>query len=337
MRITASQIVNWANTQAKESQENLPRLIRRLCFDPTLTKQIAFPSGDSTFVPGWDGVTTTVKGNAWVPPGDARWEIGCDQDIRSKANGDYIKRTNETDETIRINSTFIFVTPRRWIQKVDWIKTMLAEGRWGDVRAYDADDLEQWLEQTPAVALQFSEELGLAGWGVMSPWRYWESWSCQCAPPILPDAFIGDRNQIKDNLKEKISKAISQVQTPQTIVIRADSVEEAAAFAAVTLLETVEASCHTLVVTESQGWGFVEANTQLRIAVAVNGKVASDAIVREGLLVVLPHALGDIAEKISGAEIVLERPDIYEFEKSLVSIGMEESDAKRFAASSGRS
>jgi len=72
MRITASHIVDWANTHTKEAQQELPRLIRRLSFEPGNTQQIAFPSGDSTYVPSWDGVTITSKGNAWVPSGDDR-------------------------------------------------------------------------------------------------------------------------------------------------------------------------------------------------------------------------------------------------------------------------
>jgi len=334
MRITASHIVDWAKTHAKQAQQDLPRLIRRLSFDHSFTRQIGFPSGDSTYVPGWDGVTTTDIGSAWVPAGDVRWEVGCDENIESKANRDFKKRTEQTDEKVRTSSTFIFVTPRRWVRKTEWVEKMLAEGKWKDVRAYDADDLEQWLEQTPAVALQFSEELGLTGWGVMSPERYWLNWSQQCAPNILPDAVVGDRTQIQDDLKKKIAAAISQERVAQPVVIRADSVEEAAAFTAISVAEAVG---KTLVVTEPEGWRFVEANPQLIVAIAASTEVASKAIVREGLLVMVPHALGDLAAKLSDAEVVLERPDVYEFEKALIALGMEKSDATRFAASSGRS
>ena len=47
--------------------------------------------------------------------------------------------------------------------------------------------------------------------------------------------------------------------------------------------------------------------------------------------------MGDVAGKPQGDELILERPHIYEFEKALISIGMEESDAKRYALSTGRS
>ncbi|MFK5912930.1 MAG: hypothetical protein QM484_01030 [Woeseiaceae bacterium] len=337
MRMTASHIVDWVNTHTKEAQQNLPRLIRRLCFDSRFTQQIAFPSGDSTYVPGWDGITRTDNSNAWVPSGNAVWEIGCDQDIQSKANRDYKKRTDQTDEQTRQNSTFIFVTPRRWIQKVEWINQRNNEGNWLSIRVYDADDLEQWLEQTPAIAVQFSEELGLAGWGVMSPKKYWDNWSHQCSPKILSDVFIGDRTKIHKTLKETIIKSLSTEHAIEPIIIRADSVEEAIAFATITITESEEVTGKTLVVTEPEGWQFVDTNVHLRIAIAANEEIASKAIIREGLILIIPHAIGDLASKVSGTEFILERPDIYEFEKNLISIGIEESDAKRFATSSGRS
>ncbi len=166
MRVTASHIVEWANTHAKEAQNELPRLVRRLCFLAGSTRQLAFPAGNSTYIPGWDGRLFSDQGNAWVPVAASCWEVGCDQQIGSKANGDYRKRTSETEVAERVKTTFVFVTPRRWSRKSSWIKTQRKQAEWADVRAYDADDLEQWLEQSPAVALRFAEELGLLGQGV---------------------------------------------------------------------------------------------------------------------------------------------------------------------------
>ena len=111
MRVTATQIVDWADT--KVAQADLPRLVRRLCFDAGTTRQISFPAGDSTYSPGWDGVLYSDEGNAWVPTGCTCWEMGCDKGITSKANGDYQKRTEQTTEAERLTITFVFVTPRR--------------------------------------------------------------------------------------------------------------------------------------------------------------------------------------------------------------------------------
>ncbi|CAN5371682.1 hypothetical protein BH10PSE16_BH10PSE16_02860 [soil metagenome] len=337
MRITASHIMEWANTNAKEAQVNLPRLIRRLCFDPPATRQLFFPAGDSTYVPGWDGVLFSEKSDAWVPVGKSYWEIGCNQDPTSKANGDYQKRSTQDGVEDRASATFIFVTPRRWTGKTSWIAEQCAKGDWADVRGYDADDLEQWLEYSPAVALQFAEELGLIGEGVQSLSRYWQLWSQQCNPVITSDALFIDRIEIRDNLMGKIQKGLAQQNAMPPLTIRADSVEEAVAFAVATLKHAGGLADQALVVTMSDGWRFVEANQQLKVVIAARTEVAATPTLRAGLLVIIPHAAGDVAGKPQGEEVTLERPNIYEFEKALIAIGMEESDAKRYALSTGRS
>lgn len=334
MRVTATQIVDWAAT--KEAQANLPRLVRRLCFDVSTTRQIAFPAGDSTYSPGWDGVLYSEHGNAWVPMGASRWEVGCDKAVTSKANGDYQKRTKQTTEAERLTTTFVFVTPRRWSTKSTWLKKHRLKAEWANIFAFDADDLDQWLEQTPAVALQFSEELGLSGWGIESPERYWQLWSQQCSPAITPEAFFIDRTHTRERLIEKINECLHK-NTQYTLAVSADSLEEATAFVVAALNGCPELVCKALVVTTPEGWRFVEVNHQVRIAIAARTEIAASPTLRDGLLVIVPHAVGDIAGKPQSDELVLERAKIYDFEKALVSIGMEESDANRYALTTGRS
>lgn len=337
MRVTASHIVNWANTQAKEAQTDLPRWVRRLCYEPEATRQISFPAGDSTYVPGWDGVLFSERGNAWVPAGASRWEVGCDQNVLGKANGDYRKRVEKISKEERSECTFVFVTPRRWTTKSDWIAEHRCKGEWADVRAYDADDLEQWLEQSPAVASQFAEQLGLSGGGVTSLSRYWNSWARQCNPTITPEAQFMDRDSVFSILSEKIQVMTTASSSTHPLVLRADSVEEAVAFAVAVVMASGDVQDNALVVTEPEGWRYVEANPQLRIAIAARTETACNLVLRENLLVIVPHATGDLASTPKGDELILERPNIYEFEKALISIGMEESDAKRYALSTGRS
>lgn len=337
MRVTASQILNWANTKAKEAQTDLPRLVRRLCYLVGSTRQIAFPAGDSTYTPGWDGTLFSEQGNAWVPVGASCWEMGCDRDINDKANTEYLKRTGQTDPTIRATTTFVFVSPRRWNGKAAWIASQKAKVEWADVRAYDADDLEQWLEQTPSVALQFAEELGLMGPEVESPERHWQLWASQCDPAITFEVFFTDRTATRDRLLELIRGHVSRRERIAPLTLSADSMEEAAAFVAAALLECPELADQTLVVTETDGWRFVEANPQLRIALAARTEVAGKPVLRKGLVLIVPHAIGDMTGESHGDELILEQPNIYDFEKALIAIGMEASDARRYALSNGRS
>lgn len=187
------------------------------------------------------------------------------------------------------------------------------------------------------MALQFAEELSLTGWGVVSLSRYWDTWARQCRPPVTPEALFMDRTQVFDALQEKIQTTNTSSSSIHPLVIHADSVEEAVAFTVAVVMASREPQDHAMVVTEPQGWRYVEANPQLRIAITARTETAVNPILRDNLRVIVPHATGDLVGKPEGDELALERPNIYEFEKALIAIGMEESDAKRYAQSTGRS
>ena len=147
----ASEINNWSDTA--EAEHKLPDLILHLVQDtlPESPLRIDIPSGSSVRLPGWDGILEVGNGNTWVPSGVSGWEISCDKKITSKASDDYEKRTADPLELNRATTTFVFVTPRRWKHKRQWVKKRREEGKWLDVQAYDADDLVTWLRQSEKV------------------------------------------------------------------------------------------------------------------------------------------------------------------------------------------
>jgi len=81
-----------------------------------------------------------------VPQGRSCWELSVEANPTSKANRDYDKRTRETPADIRARTTLVAVTARRWTKKNAWCEEKTDRGEWNSVRAYDADDLEAWLE-----------------------------------------------------------------------------------------------------------------------------------------------------------------------------------------------
>ncbi|MDD4964164.1 MAG: hypothetical protein PHI11_09640 [Gallionella sp.] len=332
MRITASHIVNWVEQHAKEAQASLPRWVRRLCYEVGVTRQLSFPAGDSTYIPGWDGVLQHEQGNAWVPQGLSCWEVGCDKDVTKKANKEYLKRTAATPVESRQNFTFVFVSARRWTGKLKWIQAQKDKHEWAAVRAFDADDLEQWLEQRPDVAVQLAEEFGLSGWGVVSLEHYWRDWSRQCSPPITYEALLVDRIQTRDQLIGKLSQDSSA-----PLIIRADSEMEAVAFVVASVSNIPELFHAALVITAPEGWQYVNANAQLQMVIVAQSEIATTLTTRQGLRVVIPCAAGNIIGNSQQDIVNLPRPNIYDFEKALASIGEEESDAKRLALSTGRS
>jgi len=341
MHITAARINEWAKT--KEAQASLPRLLRRLIHATGESTQAAFPTGDSTGLPGWDGELESQHGSPWIPKGKSFLEFSCDAKITTKANRDYEKRTGQTLKKIRAKATLVVITARRWSQKAKWLKGKRHAKQWAEVRAYDADDIEQWLEQSTAVALQFAEELGLIGPGVESVEKHWEDWSQQSRPAITSDALFIDRQNTRDRFLADLQKRFEADQ-PEPYTIRADSVDEATAFACAALLVHPQLSGTSLVVTQPNGWRYVEHNPALKVVLAARPEFAENPTRRNGLVVIIPFAAGDMARYYRGmagrannAELTIERPRIYEFEKALTSLGLDEADSKRLAVSTGRS
>ena len=149
--LDASEIISWSNRD--DAANKLPELLFRLVVGtlPEPALRIDMPSGSSVRLPGWDGVLEVGRGNEWVPSGLSGWEVSCDQDAASKANSDYEKRTDDPLDLDIPTTTFVFVTTRRWPNKRRWETRRRQEGKWRDVRAYDADNLAQWLRQSEEV------------------------------------------------------------------------------------------------------------------------------------------------------------------------------------------
>jgi hypothetical protein len=334
MRVTAIQIQQWADK--RDAQGLLPVLIRKLIIETAKPTELAIPGGDSVGRPGWDGVLTVSEGNPWVPAGNSRWEMGCDKKVADKASGDYRKRTTEYGSTA-VDSVFVFVSPRRWFQKAQWRDSVGCSGPWHDVKVLDADDLETWLEAAPATRLWFGELLGLTGPGIRSVESYWDIWRAQSRIQLTTEAIsVGRESEIR-----AFQRAVSAL--PSILVIEADSTEEAVAFVCAQLVllgQAPGAAC----VTTTDGWRYVDANSQLSILIAASIDVAAERAPRDGQMLVVPVNIGDRSDHFStfrshanSDRISLERPNADSFEKALVAIGENDADAARYARSTGRS
>lgn len=339
--ITTKHIADWAATGI--AQRELPRLVRRLVHATATTTQIAMPAGDSTSSPGLDGELYSDTGNAWVPQGHSCWEASCRADATVKANADFGKRVGEMAEAERKARTYVTVTARKWSQKAKWAAKKRSEGLWLDVRAYDADDLEQWIEQSPAVALTFAEELGLSGPGVTSLGRYYATWSTQCTPQIALAAALTGRDQQAQRIVTQCV-SVSRNSGPSPIPVKSDSVEEAVAFVAAAILADGKLADRSVVVTDVSGWRFVEKNSEIHVAIAARPELAEAPATRDSLALIVPYASGDMTKQFAGVagrlddpETTLDRADHSEFEKALQNIGVDENDARRLSILCGRS
>jgi hypothetical protein len=109
-------------------------------------------------------------------------------------------------------------------------------GEWKDVRAYDASDLEQWLEQSVTTQAWFAEKLGNGAAGTATLEECWKQWAEVTDPPLSKILF---RASVETH-KEKLLAWLSQPPA-QPFVVTADSEIEALAFV-VCALETFSAS-----------------------------------------------------------------------------------------------
>jgi hypothetical protein len=218
--IKALDLETWANQLI--SQSTLPQLIRRL-IQTTLKgpSKVDFPSGEGIQLSGWDGIVITEQGNSFVPKGISAWELGTDKDPKGKADKDYQKRCVDPLGIDPCNSTFIFVTPRRWSKKGKWIQERKSEKKWLDVIAYDANDIEQWLEIAPSVHIWISVLLGKQVEDAIDLNNYWKEWKNSIKYNIPPEFILSGRQDNEQLIQNWIEKPL------QPLVLQADTKEEA--------------------------------------------------------------------------------------------------------------
>lgn len=130
--ITETHIRHWADRV--EARSLLPILVRRLVRETTSSlTSMRFPGNDAIALHGVDGETTADVSTPWVPGRAAFWEMGCDQPPSGKATSDYDKRVEKLDAETRRDTTFVFVTPRRWPSKNEWLTERRGRGDWAGI------------------------------------------------------------------------------------------------------------------------------------------------------------------------------------------------------------
>lgn len=110
--LTATELAHWADRRV--AQDALPLLVRRLVLATLDPLAIDFAAGDAVNRRGYDGFLQTAEAAPLVPTGQSVWEMGTGQDAGGKAGEDYAARTTNPGPVVPGETTFVFVTPRRW-------------------------------------------------------------------------------------------------------------------------------------------------------------------------------------------------------------------------------
>ena len=292
----------WASR--RDAQHTLPRLVRRLVSATGVRlSTCSFRGGEGVQIPGWDGVVVAGDATMFVPEGASAWELGTGQNPKRKADADYAKRTEDTRGLAPHETTFVFVTARRWTEKDVWALQRRAEGTWRDVRAYDADDLEAWLELAPAAACWMSMELGYSAGGAVDLETLWREWADVTDPPIPPALVTAGRDRIVQSIQQWVAS------DDPYISFKTDSREESAVLFAASL-EGLDELAHgqirarTLVVRNAASWRELAASQQDLILIPLFGDEERARPPRSGHRVAVP--LGN-ADSVSGAAPLAER------------------------------
>ena len=225
--IRARDIEGWADRNI-EARSHFAALLRRLVTSTTSSlSSVDFPAHDNAERPGWDGEVDTGVATPWVPLGKSGWELGCNADPGRKADADFAQRLASVPADVRAATGFVFVTPRNWPKKKEWEQKKAALQQWKSVRALDASDLEQWLEQSLPGQVWMAEKLALATEGFRTLEKCWEDWSSSGNPRLTPAIF---KTGIADSQVTLRNWLESSPNRP--FVVAADSKEEALAFLA---------------------------------------------------------------------------------------------------------
>ncbi len=232
--VDATDLAGWADR--REAQGQLPRVVRDLVLATVeRAERVAFAAGEGVQLGGWDGIVDVPCGNAFVPDGPSAWELGVGRQVKRKADSDYAKRTKDPLGLDPSETTYVFVTPRRWSKKQEWAAEKQGEGIWREVRAYDADDIEAWLEFAPGVHVWLSTLVGKHPEGADSLRGFWERWAGVTEVPMSAELVISGRDEEAGRVLEWLRGG------PSSLALRAESKEEAIAFVAAALYRMTEA------------------------------------------------------------------------------------------------
>lgn len=321
---TATDLAVWADTRA--AQERVSELLRRLILATTDGLQrIDMAAGEAIQHGGYDGVVVNAVPTSFVPAGPSVWEIGVGGDVKSKADSDYEKRSANPLGADPTETTFVFVTPRRWASKRIWEKARKQDGRWRAIRVLDADDLETWLGLAPAVHAWLSAVLGKSWASIQDLQSYWSDWREATHPPLSAEVVLAGRERTAEDLRTRIEG------TSALVRVQGESADEALACIAATIEGMAQAGAllaRALVISDTAGWDWAINSTSSLILIPRFADPNTALATRHGNRVLIPvgreeGAADDLVFPVLRRDAV---------KSALLSIGVAESEADDLAA-----
>ena len=223
-----------AAKKAPEFTSILPILIRRLIFETADgVGSIDIPGGSGIASPGFDGIVHSSQQTPFIPEGWSVWEFSVSGG-NTKANLDYSKRHDLPGGLATNEVTYVQVILEPWTKARDWEAEKTQEGIWKEVRAYNLDRIDSWLEQAPGTTIWLANRLGKTVPGVQSLQSWWQdNWLTSTTVPLDEKIVLAGR----EHAAQQLISALVEGRT--TISLGGDlRLEEAYAFLAATLQST---------------------------------------------------------------------------------------------------
>lgn len=202
LRITRQDLLQWVDSG---TGHDFPGLVRRLVAETAEgLERVHFPAGVGASVGDWDGVVEAAVGDAYVPAGLSAWELSTKKQSNPKAEEDYGKRFAGPEGTATADVTYVEVICRPWVKASSFASTHSAEDRWREVRAYNVDDIETWLEGAPATTIWLAEKLGRPVAGIRALDGWWEDWLASTRLPLRSNIVLAGRDDQATLLTERV-------------------------------------------------------------------------------------------------------------------------------------
>lgn len=353
MLITENQLDEWVRGNARDAQGVIVELIWRLVAASSPSpKERRFPLGDSIGQRGPDGLLDVdFAFEPFVPEGRSFWEIGTGLKAGDKATADYNGLVSAIPNSVRNESTFVFVTPlsgRRdwehtWKEEAQgaWLEERRARREWSDVRVIDGTKLIDWIHQFPPVELWLVQKtVDVPIRQIETPEQHWNLIrTIGEPPPLTPDVFLANRNEACAKIKEVFAGTAVQLKLdthfPDQIV---DFVS--AYLAQLDDESRADAAGRCLVISGTDAWNAIADLNEKHVLVAdpvlaLSGGTGMKLIQkarRSGHAVIFGGGAGGIPDPASAP---LPSPRSYQIKDALEIAGYTEERARTLAQKSG--
>ncbi len=353
MIVTENQLDEWVLGNARDAQSVIVELVWRLvAASSPRPKERRFPLGDSIGQHGPDGLLDVdLAFGPFIPEGRSFWEIGTGLKAGDKATHDYNGLVSAIPESVRLESTFVFVTPRSgrrdwehtWKEGAQgtWIEERRVKHEWRGIQVIDGTKLIDWIHQFPPVELWLAQRtIGVPAQHIETPEQRWSLIrTIGEPPPLRPKVFLVGRSEACEKIKDVIAGTAVQLKLdthfPDQVVdfvsaYLADLDDEARA----------DAAGRCLIIYGADAWQAMANQKEKLILIAdsaldLSGELGTKLIQkarRSGHAVIFGGPAGGIPDPASAP---LRAPGTHQLKDALEEAGYSEERARTLAQKSG--